>query len=154
MSEWGVSPERDIWSLCVVACWWLWGVAVVGSPSPSASFYAGTTWGPKNQQKFKKIEKIHKRHAPKIQGRVFSEVAEAPQADTTHRTARGGTLKPVKMTIISRKCKKMLTVPKFNIWKLKSCNMSGNSFRISKNPDMVKTEKSENTGFGPSLLSA
>ena len=37
----------------------------------------------------------------KIPGRVFSEVAEAPQADTTHRTARGG-LKPVKMTIISR----------------------------------------------------
>ncbi len=36
------------------------------------------------------IDKIHKIHAPKFQGRVFSEVAEAPQADTTHRTARGG----------------------------------------------------------------
>ena len=44
-----------------------------------------------------KIDKIHKIHAPKIQGRVFSEVAEAPQAATTSRTARGGTLKPVKL---------------------------------------------------------
>ena len=35
----------------------------------------------------------------KIPGRVFSEVAEAPQAATTSRTARGGggTLKPVKL---------------------------------------------------------
>ena len=38
----------------------------------------------------------------KIPGRVFSEVAEAPQAATTSRTARGGTLKPVTMSIISR----------------------------------------------------
>ena len=38
----GVSSERDIWSLCVFACWWLWGMAVVGS-SPSASFHASAT---------------------------------------------------------------------------------------------------------------
>ena len=38
-SEGGESPEQEIWSLCVFACWWLWGVAVVGSSplSPSAS---------------------------------------------------------------------------------------------------------------------
>ena len=36
-----------------------------------------------------KINNIHKIHAPKIQGRVFSEVAEAPQADTTRRTVLG-----------------------------------------------------------------
>ena len=49
------------------------------------------------------IDKIHKIlvHAPKIQGRVFSEVAEAPQAATTSRTARGGP-KPVKMSMISQ----------------------------------------------------
>ena len=32
----GVSSERDVWSLCEFACWWLWSVAVVGS-SPSSS---------------------------------------------------------------------------------------------------------------------
>ena len=40
------------------------------------------------------ITKIHKIHAPKIQGRVFSEVAEAPQAAPTPRTLVGD-LKPV-----------------------------------------------------------
>ena len=45
-----------------------------------------TTWW---TLKSTKIDKIHKIHAPKIQGRVFSEVAEAPQAATTSRTARG-----------------------------------------------------------------
>ena len=41
-----------------------------------------------------KNDKIHKIHAPKIQGRVFSEVAEAPQAAPTPRTLVGD-LKPV-----------------------------------------------------------
>ena len=43
-------------------------------------------WIPKSL----KNDKIHKMHAPKIQGRVFSEVAEAPQAATTqtHRAGR------------------------------------------------------------------
>ena len=45
-----------------------------------------------------KIDNIHKIHAPKIQGRVFSEVAEAPQAATTSRTARGETPKPDMLT--------------------------------------------------------
>ena len=36
-----------------------------------------------------KIGKIHKIHAPKFQGRVFSEVAEAPQAAPTRRTLVG-----------------------------------------------------------------
>ena len=31
----------------------------------------------------------------------------------------------------------------FKMTKLKSCNMSGNSFRISKNPDVGKNPKSE-----------
>ena len=43
---------------------------------------------------FVKFAEIHKRHAPKIQGRVFSEVAEAPQAAPTTRTLVGD-LKPV-----------------------------------------------------------
>ena len=43
-----------------------------------------------------KIDKIHKIHAPKIQGRVFSEVAEAPQAAATQTHSSGG-LKPVKV---------------------------------------------------------
>ena len=37
-----------------------------------------------------KIYKIHKIHAPTIQGRVFSEPAEAPQAITNSRTVLGG----------------------------------------------------------------
>ena len=35
-----MTPERDIWCLCMFACWWLWGVTVVGSPllaSPSSA---------------------------------------------------------------------------------------------------------------------
>ena len=41
----GVSPERDIWSLSVVACRWLWGMALVGSSSsPSASFLDSSGW--------------------------------------------------------------------------------------------------------------
>ena len=36
-----------------------------------------------------KIDKIHNMHAPKFQGRVFSEVAEAPQAAPTRRTLVG-----------------------------------------------------------------
>ena len=36
-----------------------------------------------------KIDKIHKIHAPKIQGRVFSEVAEAPQAAATQTHSSG-----------------------------------------------------------------
>ena len=56
----GVSSERDIWSLCVFACWWLWGVAVVGSPSSSLSaslpgFFRLTFWPrfyhPRNYQR-------------------------------------------------------------------------------------------------------
>ena len=35
------------------------------------------------------IDKIHNMHAPKFQGRVFSEVAEAPQAAPTRRTLVG-----------------------------------------------------------------
>ena len=49
-----------------------------------------------------KIDKIHKIHAPKIQGRVFSEVAEAPQAAATQTHSSGGTFKPVKMSMISQ----------------------------------------------------
>ena len=42
-----------------------------------------------------KNDKIDKMHASKIQGRVFSEVAEAPQAATTqtHRAGRPETVK-------------------------------------------------------------
>ena len=39
--------------------------------------------------------------------------------------------------------KKMLTFPNFKIWKLKSCNMSGNSFHISKSPDIEKIKISK-----------
>ena len=35
----------------------------------------------------------------------------------------------------------------FNMSKLKSCNVSGNSFRISKNPDMGEIQKSKNISF-------
>ena len=35
------------------------------------------------------INKINKIHAPKIQGRVFSEVAEAPQAAATQTHSSG-----------------------------------------------------------------
>ena len=48
------------------------------------------------------IDNIHKIHAPKIQGRVFSEVAEAPQAAATQTHSSGGTFKPVKMSMISQ----------------------------------------------------
>jgi len=44
------------------------------------------TWG---TLKSTKIDKIHKIHTPKFQGRVFSEVAEAPQAAATRRTLVG-----------------------------------------------------------------
>ena len=45
----------------------------------------------KNEQQSLKIDKIHKIHAPKIQGRVFSEVAEAPQASCHQpHSAEGG----------------------------------------------------------------
>ena len=83
-----MSPERDIWSLCVFACWWLWGVAVVGSSSlpASASFCAGTTWGTK---KSTKIDKIHKIHAPKFQDVFFLRVPNRRRQATTSRTARG-----------------------------------------------------------------
>ena len=59
-------------------------MAVVGS-QPSASFCASATWGTLESTK---IDKIHKIHAPKIQGRVFFE-AGAPQAITTSRTVLG-----------------------------------------------------------------
>jgi len=42
----------------------------------------------------------------------------------------------------------------FKMSKLKSWNVPGNSFRMSKNPDMGENWKSENVGFWPSLLSA
>ena len=35
------------------------------------------------------LAEIHKMHAPKFQGRVFSEVAEAPQAATTQTHPAG-----------------------------------------------------------------
>ena len=65
----GLFPERDILSLCVFACRWLWGMALVGSSPPSsASFCTGTTWGtPKSTN----IDNIHKMHAPKSQGVFF-----------------------------------------------------------------------------------
>ena len=44
------------------------------------------TWG---TLKSTKIDKIHKIHAPKFQGRVFSEPAEAPQAAPTRLTLVG-----------------------------------------------------------------
>ena len=44
---------------------------------------------PEIDKKLHKSTKIDKIHAPKIQGRVFSEVAEAPQAATTSRTVLG-----------------------------------------------------------------
>ena len=36
--------------------------------------------------------------------------------------------------------RKMSMFPNFKIWKLKSCNMSGNSFHISKSPDIEKIQ--------------
>ena len=45
-----------------------------------------TTWW---TLKSTKIDKIHKIHAPKIQGRVFSEVAEAPQEARTQTHMAG-----------------------------------------------------------------
>ena len=44
-----------------------------------------------------KIDKIHKIHTPKFQGRVFSEVAEPPEAGHHQSHSSGGTLKPVKL---------------------------------------------------------
>jgi len=86
----GVSPERDVWSLCVFACWWLWGVVFVGSsslpppsPSPSASFCAGTNHLGEQVLKSLENDNIHKIHGPKFQGPAFSEVTEAPQAAAT-----------------------------------------------------------------------
>ena len=58
----------------------------------------------------------------KIPGRVFSEGAEPPEAITTSRTARGGTLKPVKMSTISqhsRHFSKLLTFQNLKIEILK-----------------------------------
>ena len=43
-----------------------------------------------------KIDKIHKIHAPKIQGRVFSEVAEPPEAGHHPSHSSGGDLKTGK----------------------------------------------------------
>ena len=43
-----------------------------------------------------KNDKIHKIHAPKIQGRVFSEGAEAPQAAATQPQRAWGPLKSLK----------------------------------------------------------
>ena len=153
---------------------------------------------------FVEFAEIHKRHAPKFQGRVFSEVAEVPQAATTqthpagrpsnrqkqfesvkiiknqqtnteidknrqntqdtcsqipgacffwgrrsaagshHTDAQGWeTLKPAK------KCEILVVFLDifqkcwlFKISKLKSWNVSGSVFRISKNPDMGKSQKS------------
>ena len=60
-------------------------------------------------------------HAPKIQGRVFSEVAEAPQAAATQTHRAGGTLKPVKMSIISQE---MSTFFKnVDCWKSQTLNL-------------------------------
>ena len=56
----------------------------------AASFCTGTTWG---TLKSMKIDKIHKIHAPKIQGRVFFEGAEAPQAAATQPQRAWGALK-------------------------------------------------------------
>ena len=46
-----------------------------------------------------KNDKIHKIHTPKIQGRVFFEGAEAPQAAAPQPQRAGGTLKPAKQNI-------------------------------------------------------
>ena len=53
------------------------------------------------------ICKIHKIHAPKFQGRVFSEVAEAPQAAPTPRTLVGDP-KPVTNVHLESKYSKLL----------------------------------------------
>ncbi len=50
------------------------------------------TWG---TLKSTKIDNIHKIHTPKIQGRVFSEVAEAPQAAATQTQRAGGVFSEV-----------------------------------------------------------
>ena len=51
---------------------------------------------------FVEFAAIHKIHAQKIQGRVFSEVAEAPQAAATQTHRAWGALKSLKMTKSTR----------------------------------------------------
>ena len=81
----GVSPERDIWSLCVFACRWLWGMALVGSSCRRHSVPL-PLGGYTNRQKPQDT-------CSKIPGRVFSEGAEPPEAGH-HQSHSSGELPP------------------------------------------------------------
>ena len=99
--------------------------------------------------KSRKIDKIHKIHAPKNPGACFFWGRRSAAGSHHQSHSSGGTKKTVKIAIIRhfffRKCWF------FKIWKLKCYNMSGNSFRISKNPDTGKSRKSENRRFSYKL---
>ena len=95
-----------------------------------------------------KIDKTHKIHAPKIQGVFLSEGAKPPEAITTSRTARGdlktGTNVNYELTVSTF----FKNVDFSKISRLKSGNVPGNVFRISKNPDMGESQKSGKSRFG------
>ena len=70
----GVSPERDLWSLSVFACLWLWGMAFfLGGLVAAVAVAVGVTLCQYHLENYKitEIDKIHKIHAPKSQARVF-----------------------------------------------------------------------------------
>ena len=77
-----------------------WRLLARGRRASSASCAGiNTTFG---TPKSTKIDKIHKMHAPKFQGHVFFEVAEAPQAAATQTHRAWGALKSLKMTKYAR----------------------------------------------------
>ena len=138
ISEWGVSPERDIWSLCGVLAGGCGAWRLLASRSRRHSMTVPIL-GPQKRQKSTKSTRymLQKSRACFFWGRRTAGGRPPPVAQL------GGTLKPVKMTIISRNCRhfpKTLTFPNFKIWKSKSCNVSGSSFHISKNPDLEKIQ--------------
>ena len=84
-------PLNGIFDPCAGACWWLLGVVVDGSSCVARRRHVPVPlWGPQKSTKIDKIDNFHKIHAPKIQGCVFSEGAEAPQAAATQTHRAGG----------------------------------------------------------------